>query len=426
MRQQKLLAGLAGIFVASAGLSAHAADLGEPAPPVAGYNWTGLYVGIGGGSGAVVHEIDIPPLGGFNFNGIGGEGTFGEVTAGYDFLLGERFLLGANVGYRMGNIETTLDIGAPLAFSAAVTLDEGYDLIGRMGYLVTPQTLAYVLGGYSHQHFDLSTSVGFALDWDQDGRVVGAGMESVLGGNWTLKAEYRYAEYEAEDFGTAGFFNVIPSTHAFHAGLNYRFGGGNGAAASSFAPVSHDFTGLKIGVAAGAGAVVHEIGLPPLLGFVFNGIGGEGHLGEISIGYDWQMANNWVVGVMAGYRQSNIATDLSIPEFVGFAAAVEADEGYDLIARLGYKINDGTLAYALAGYSAQHFDLTTNVGFGLDWDTHGWTAGGGLETALNERWTAKIEYRFAEYDSEDFDTGGFIEVEPSSHTVRAGLGYKLY
>jgi outer membrane immunogenic protein len=36
-----------------------------------------------------------------------------------------------------------------------------------------------------------------------------------------------------------------------------------------------------------------------------------------------------------------------------------------------------------------------------------------------------IEYRYAKFADEDFDTGGLFKVEPSSHTVRVGLKYKF-
>ena len=413
------------IAFAVLGLSAtqaSSADLLETPAAAPGYNWTGLYLGVGGGAGASVYQIQVPPLAGLDFNGVGAEGVFGELTVGYDYMLTQRMLVGVYADYRFGNIATTLDIGAPLGFNADVTHDHGYDILARLGYLVTPSTLAYVLGGYSHQHFDLSTNIGFGLDWDSDGYVVGAGMETVLAGNWSLKGEYRYTEYSGEDFGLTGLLDVTASNHTFHAGLNYKLGGGSSTSAG-YAPVAYDYTGLKIGLAAGAGAVVREIGIPPLAGVVFNGIGGEGLFAEISVGYDWQMANNWVVGVAADYRFSGISTDLSVG---GLSASINDDHGYDLIARLGYKTDEATLVYGLAGYAKQHFELDTNVGFGLDWNLHGWIAGAGIETALNDRWTAKIEYRYTEFEDFDFNTGGILVAQPSSHTVRAGITYKLF
>ena len=55
----------------------------------------------------------------------------------------------------------------------------------------------------------------------------------------------------------------------------------------------------------------------------------------------------------------------------------------------------------------------------------GFSVGGGLETAITTNTTLGIEYRYAQFAKEDFDSGGAFEVEPSSHTVRVGLKYKF-
>ena len=56
---------------------------------------------------------------------------------------------------------------------------------------------------------------------------------------------------------------------------------------------------------------------------------------------------------------------------------------------------------------------------------------GGIETALSERTTLGLEYRYAAYSGEDFIAGlggpaGLVDVSPSSHTVRLGLKVKLF
>jgi len=37
-----------------------------------------------------------------------------------------------------------------------------------------------------------------------------------------------------------------------------------------------------------------------------------------------------------------------------------------------------------------------------------------------------VEYRYSAYEGEDFGAPGFIDLKPSSHTVRAGLKFKLF
>ncbi|MDP3897140.1 MAG: outer membrane beta-barrel protein [Mesorhizobium sp.] len=399
--------------------AAFAAD--EVAEAPTGYNWTGFYIGLGGGAGAVNHTISVPPL--FSFSGIGGEGIFGELTVGYDHMLSDRMLLGVFADGRMGNIQTSLNIGP---FGADITADHGFDVGLRAGYLITPRTLAYVLAGYSWQHFDVSaTGFGSVYDWNGGGFVIGKGFETAITGNLTMKAEYRYAQYGAEDVFDAGFLFVKPATHTFHAGLNYRFGASNGGGAAWDTP-DYDWTGLKIGGSFGSGALVHDISIPPLAGFGFNGIGAEGFFGEVSVGYDWEFGNDWVVGVLADGRYSSIATELNILGGL-FNAAIDADYGFDVLGRVGKKIDGATLVYATAGYAWQHFDINASgIGSIYDWGASGFVVGAGVEAALSERTAINLEYRYTGYQGEDFGFPGFVDVSPSSHTVRAGFKFKLF
>ncbi len=424
-------------LVAGPALAADLAVITDPvaAPAASAYDWSGFYVGFGGGAGAVVHNVNV--IGIDLLNGIGGEGMFGEITAGYDHMISDRMLIGAFASYRMGNIATTLNgniLG--FGFDYEMVMDHGYDLGGRLGFAIAPNSLAYLAGGYTHQNFSADSDFGIGYEWDADGYFAGAGIETVLAGNWTAKAEYRYSQYGDQEVDPFGLLEVTPSAHTFHAGINYRFGGKATGGGATFAPVVYDFTGLKLTAAGGFGAVVHEVGLDlsPFVDATFNGIGGEGMFGEIGMVYDFALAPNWVIGAGADYRMGNIATDVDL-SILG-DLSVTADHGYDVWGRLGYKANEATLVYGLAGLSWQHFEIDANSAIlspalidaleDESWSSHGWTVGAGIETAVSSRWTAKIEYRYSEYDSVDFDTNGIFELTPSTHTVRVGLSYKLF
>src|SRR5690606_38541704 len=130
-------------------LSTAASAADRVIPEGSGHDWSGFYVGAGAGAGAVVHDVDLAGL--LGFDGSGGEGVFGEVSVGYDRLVGPRFLVGAFLDGRLGNIGTRLEIpGGAIDAEARYGFDAGV----RLGYLVTPSTLAYVLGGYSWQRFE--------------------------------------------------------------------------------------------------------------------------------------------------------------------------------------------------------------------------------------------------------------------------------
>ena len=84
--------------------------------------------------------------------------------------------------------------------------------LGRAGWLIDPQDLIYVIGGWSYGHFTNIDRV-FAMH----GPTVGAGIERQVAPSWTVKAEYRYTHFlerdvplvqpQAQNFtsGTSGF-----------------------------------------------------------------------------------------------------------------------------------------------------------------------------------------------------------------------------
>ncbi|MCA0051284.1 outer membrane beta-barrel protein [Mesorhizobium sp. B283B1A] len=401
--------------------AAHAADVVQPVE-ASGFNWSGAYIGIGGGFGASVHKVSVDPL--IEFNGIGGNGVFGELTAGYDHMVSERFLLGGFIDANGGNIGPSISVpGGDIDLTASY----GFDVGVRAGYLLNPSTLGYVLGGYSWQHFKLDGSgsaEGLNFAENRSGYVLGVGLETVLRGNWTLKTEYRYADYGDKsilDLGGASL-NMEPSTHTFHIAANYRFGAQNGGGASFAAP-AYNWTGFYVGGALGAGTMVHDLTLASTV--ELNGIGGEGVFGEASVGYD-QDFGSWVAGVQLDARYSGIRSKLDIAPL---SIKGDADYGFDALARVGAKVNDSTLAYVLGGYSWQHFKLhgDSPVGGGdiYDWGSSGFSVGGGLETAVSNNMTVGLEYRYSQYQKEDFGSGGVLEDTPSFQTVRIGAKYKF-
>lgn len=424
-----LLAAVSSAAIASAAQAADAVI--EEAPVVTGYNWSGLYVGAGVGVGTTVHGLGLSNLGPLDIdaNGLGGEGFFGEVSVGYDYLVSPRFLVGGFADFRFGNIGPELDFGGG---SIELTNQYGFDVGGRVGYLFNPTTLGYVLGGYSWQRFKLDGDGGIDFEEDRDGYVVGVGMETVLTGAWTLKTEYRYADYgddivatlaESPDGDTN--LSVHPSTHTFLLGVNYKFGADNGGGPAIEVP-TYNWTGFYLGVAGAAGAAVTELSEG---GGSLDGIGGEGVRGEINAGYDYDFGS-FVAGIMVDAHYGNGKSELSLgfPIVGSLDFDAKADYGFDILARAGMKVNESTLAYVLGGYSWQNFEIEASAGGQsatvLEWDVNGFTIGGGLETAVTSNVTVGFEYRYTQFQDADLDLGG-LDVETSMQTARITAKYKF-
>ena len=180
-------------------------------------SWNGFYVGVGGGAGSVVHDLS---LGGFaSLDGLGGEGVFGTVVVGYDRMLSSNIVGGIFADYDFAsNVSTDFSLGP---FSTAIEQKNTWSIGARLGMLTSPSTLWYGTVGYSHTEFELK-GINFPLP-DFQGYFVGAGVESQLQGPWSLRAEYRFTQYDSEEI-IPGFLTAEPSTHAARVTLNYKWG----------------------------------------------------------------------------------------------------------------------------------------------------------------------------------------------------------
>ena len=383
------------------------------------FNWTGAYIGIGGGTGITNANTNLPGAASATIlDGSGDRGYFGKLTLGYDHMFANGVILGASVAGRYGDIDSSWSNTG--LTSGSIEADYGIDVVARLGYAITPRTMAYVLAGYSWQHFTY-TGAGPAAsaDWNDNGYVVGIGTETAFRNNWTWASEYRYANYSGVNIA-ANAGNIDPAIHSFHSSLNYRFGGG--PSGITRAPVAYDWSGLKFGGALGLNVAINE-GSSAVTSF--NSFTGEGFLGELNIGYDHQFHEKWLAGVVLAGRYANASSSAT---FVTTTGTVEDDGfGFDALLRVGRKVNDYTLGYIIGGYSWQKAQATIATG-GVVTATanpglNGFTIGSGTELALSERTTAFVEYRYSAY--EDFSVGA-LNIDPSGHSVRVGAKFKLY
>jgi outer membrane immunogenic protein len=249
--------------------------------------WTGFYIGAGGGYGSASHsvtasgatsggnvgydpitkdrkvlgylgtEVDYSLAGKAAIDGIGGSGGFGTVEIGYDYQIAPKFVIGIFANYDFDDISATasgavsgqataesrlftknlkpLVIAPPVSTSISASgsgtlrLTDQWAAGGRIGYLLNPTTLAYFLGGYTEAYFDFPA--GFH-NTDFSGYVVGGGLQTLLGGGWSVKLEYRYSEFDRQTiFSKSGaVVTDEPTIQTVRAVLAYKVG-------SSFSPL---------------------------------------------------------------------------------------------------------------------------------------------------------------------------------------------
>jgi outer membrane immunogenic protein len=210
-------------------------------------SWTGFYIFGGGGYG--IWDADdksiVAATGAATTvsQRAGGDGYFGTVGAGYDWQFNSTWVAGIFGDGQFGSIRGTLQ--DPInALSGSIKDRDNWAAGVRLGYLVAPNVLSYVNGGYSGAQFSgttLNSVFGFPAattgSFTRNGWFVGGGVENSLdffgitAPGWYMKTEYRVAEYDHKNltestlagiptaFGTS--FNPIVQTVS--TSLVYRF-----------------------------------------------------------------------------------------------------------------------------------------------------------------------------------------------------------
>jgi high affinity Mn2+ porin len=236
-----------------------------PAIPFAGpaYNWNGFYAGghLGyawGSSNFTASSPGAPNVSG-SLNLAQTIDTFGEtgssfegLQAGYNYMLLNRFLVGAEVdasfpsfpnqaGISIGGVSnlTSPTLG-PQTYSENV-LASG-TVRGRIGY-APGSWLFYATGGFAWTRDQLTATqltTGASASpfvW-RLGWAAGAGVEAPIAPHWTARIEYLFTDYGNSGttfFAGAQRFDSDLMLHEVRAGVNYQFG--NGALPAYASPI---------------------------------------------------------------------------------------------------------------------------------------------------------------------------------------------
>ncbi|MBS9478605.1 outer membrane protein [Ancylobacter radicis] len=201
----KILAGAALAAALAASPLAMAADLAYPAPaayaaPAPVFTWTGFYIGANAGYGW--GEADWSD----DTNGF-----LGGIQAGYNWQLGNGFVLGLETDLQATNIE-----------SPTYQLDYFGTIRARAGFAFD-QALIYGTGGFAYGRGTYELG-GLSNDQTQTGWTIGAGGEYAFAPNWTVKAEYLYLDLGKETYDTVGGpIDIGTTANILRAGVNYKF-----------------------------------------------------------------------------------------------------------------------------------------------------------------------------------------------------------
>jgi outer membrane immunogenic protein len=180
-------------------------------------SWTGFYIfgGVGGGvwdantfTRATVTGLPLS-IG----QRQGGDGWFGTVGAGYDWQFNQSWVFGIFGDGQFGSLKGTIQ--DPVAsLSGSIKMQDAWAAGARLGYLVAPNVLSYVNGGYSGAQWSGTTGLntfsglpvgGHTNSFNLNGAFIGGGVENNLNifgisaPGWFMKTEYRAAYYESKN-----------------------------------------------------------------------------------------------------------------------------------------------------------------------------------------------------------------------------------
>ncbi len=229
-----------------------------------------------------------------------------------------------------------------------------------------------------------------------------------------------------------------------NAGLRYQFappaetkaslkdGGGESYASSGF-----QWTGFYGGLLTGANWGRADMDLFTSTGNRLTDPDYAGYMIGGQIGYDHQVGRV-VLGIAADTAYVDAEGGKACPNGIYFTCTAKMDQLSMVTGRIGLA-HDRALIYVKGGVAIGDVTVGYQPNGGvavatlqglapansLNETLVGWTAGGGLEFAFSERWSANAEYMYYDLGKERFDTAVPFDAEVTGSTVRFGMNYRF-
>lgn len=170
----------------------------------------------------------------------------------------------------------------------------------------------------------------------------------------------------------------------------------------------------------------------------------SGWFGGAQIGYNYQLANNVVLGAEADFnfgsmtdRLNYTAVDAGDPTLQDTGSINTKIDSFGTVrARVGYSM-DRFLPYVTGGLAWGNVKVSESFtsyadgaldGFGASSRSDtlwGWTLGGGVEYAITDNWTVKAEYLYIDLGDITWDGASGTKLDMSMSTLKAGVNYKF-
>ena len=211
---------------------------------------------------------------------------------------------------------------------------------------------------------------------------------------------------------------ALSSTSVFAADLAAR--PYTKAPAPAYVAPIYNWTGFYVGAHIG-GAFDGSSGYTAPAG-VLGARDDSSFLGGAQIGYNYQFAPNWVLGVEGDF--SGVSNNRHSFTDGTDLVSVKNDWLASVTGRLGYTWGVGMI-YAKGGVAFRdNGGISSTSAFVANRDDTGYTVGAGLEYMFAPAWSAKIEYQYYNFGTSSIDFApGLVSYKDDLHTVKAGINY---
>lgn len=488
MLKKALLCGVAFASVLSVE-AAFGADLpfrkGPPLPPPPLFTWTGIHIGFNHGFGGGVLDANVglaSPFFGFGTltqTGNRASGFFVGGEVGYDHQFDNNVVLGIETDGQWSDIKASHQATTGAGFLGIPgfgysDIQNGLEWFGttrvRAGYAFG-RVLPYITGGVAYGEIQANGTqiMGGSLTYGstRDVRVgwaAGAGLDYALTEQLSARVEYLYLQLPGVNGPVTAITPIGPlvgtsstgsfGAHLVRGGFNWRFDSRGKSLPVGIIDTflnpgpAFNWTGFYAGVDGGYGGDVTSAQLTLASPIFWSSTQTQNHSGGFvaggQIGYNYQFANNIVLGVESDMQWSDVkawhqASTLSPAGFTFTDAKHELTWFGTTRVRAGYAMGR-VLTYVTGGVAYGELGVRGDQNSGglftgsVSTTKAGWAAGVGAEYALTDNLSLKSEYLYTEFSGVRAPAYGLAllpvvgEFSTSSfrtHLTRVGLNWRF-